>query len=255
MRDLTSFASMKLKAALFVVIGLFSGALLVFGPDFSAWQRALLLAMCVWAFCRAYYFAFYVIEKYVNSSYRFSGLVSAMSYLARSKLSGEVANTSFTDPPSPRSPGLPKGWWLLWTFTIGLACIVPILHLRENTRDLIEPLRHPWGLLPSSWLGVWTFEKISWYVLAAVLIAGVVAWSKPSWVGPPSYRHCRCMCSSLRFTCSTFHVCSSVPSGRRFRLPLMSGRGYRRFANSARASYHELQVRSPNRQTLFKKLE
>jgi hypothetical protein len=181
MRDLTSFASMKLKAALFVVIGLFSGALLVLGPDFSAWQRALLLAMCVWAFCRAYYFAFYVIEKYVNSSYRFSGLVSAMSYLARSKLSGEVANTSFTDPPSPRSPGLPKGWWLLWTFTIGLACIVPILHLRENTRDLIEPLRHPWGLLPSSWLGVWTFEKISWYVLAAVLIAGVVAWSKPSW--------------------------------------------------------------------------
>lgn len=81
MRDLTSFASMKVKAALFVVIGLFSGALLVFGPDFSAWQRALLLAICVWAFCRAYYFAFYVIEKYVDPRFKFSGLGMAVKYL------------------------------------------------------------------------------------------------------------------------------------------------------------------------------
>jgi hypothetical protein len=85
MRDLTSFASMKLKAALFVVIGLFSGTLIIFGSEFSAWQRALLLAMCVWAFCRAYYFAFYVIEKYVDPSFKFSGLGMAVKYLLTKK--------------------------------------------------------------------------------------------------------------------------------------------------------------------------
>lgn len=86
MRDLTSFASMKLKAALFVVIGVSSGALLIFGAaTFSAWQRALLLAMCVWAFCRAYYFAFYVIEKYVDPSFKFSGLGMALKYLLTKK--------------------------------------------------------------------------------------------------------------------------------------------------------------------------
>lgn len=87
MRDLTSFASMKLKAALFVFIGLFSGALVVFGSEFSAWQRALFLVMCVWAFCRVYYFAFYVIEKYVDPSFKFSGLGMAVKYLLTQKRS------------------------------------------------------------------------------------------------------------------------------------------------------------------------
>jgi hypothetical protein len=85
MRDLTGFASMKLKAALFVFIGLFSGVLVVFAPDFAAWQRALFLVMCVWAFCRVYYFAFYVIEKYVDPSFKFSGLGSAVKYLLTKK--------------------------------------------------------------------------------------------------------------------------------------------------------------------------
>jgi hypothetical protein len=34
----------------------------------------------VWAFCRFYYFAFYVIEHYVDASYRFSGLLSLLHY-------------------------------------------------------------------------------------------------------------------------------------------------------------------------------
>jgi hypothetical protein len=42
---------------------------------------AVLLAIAVWCFCRAYYFAFYVIEKYVDPTFRFSGLGSAVRYL------------------------------------------------------------------------------------------------------------------------------------------------------------------------------
>ncbi|HSI61567.1 MAG TPA: hypothetical protein VLE43_00575 [Candidatus Saccharimonadia bacterium] len=83
MRDLTSAASMKLKAVLFVIIGMMSGALIVFQQP--EWRTALLLVLCVWAFCRAYYFAFYVIEKYVDPSFKFSGLGSAVKYLVTRK--------------------------------------------------------------------------------------------------------------------------------------------------------------------------
>ncbi len=37
----------------------------------------------VWAFCRAYYFAFYVIEHHVDPGYRFSGLISFVAYALR----------------------------------------------------------------------------------------------------------------------------------------------------------------------------
>jgi hypothetical protein len=79
MRDLQSHRWMWVKAGLFVVIGVTAGVLiLVQVPD---WRIALLLVLAIWAFCRAYYFAFYVIEKYVDPTYRFSGLVSAVRYL------------------------------------------------------------------------------------------------------------------------------------------------------------------------------
>jgi hypothetical protein len=42
-----------------------------------------LLIIAVWAFCRFYYFAFYVIEHYVDPSYRYSGLASFARYLIR----------------------------------------------------------------------------------------------------------------------------------------------------------------------------
>jgi hypothetical protein len=41
---------------------------------------AFLLLVAVWSFARFYYFAFYVIEHYVDSSYRFAGLGSFVVY-------------------------------------------------------------------------------------------------------------------------------------------------------------------------------
>ena len=79
MRDLTSGTAIKLKGALFVVLGLLSGVLL--WMDLPTWRTAILLAVCVWAFCRAYYFAFYVIERYVDPQFKFAGLWSAVRYL------------------------------------------------------------------------------------------------------------------------------------------------------------------------------
>jgi hypothetical protein len=98
MRDLTSHRSMKIKAALFAAIGLFSGCLLWISiPTFKS---AVLLVLCVWAFCRLYYFAFYVIERYIDPGFRFSGVLDAVRYLLRSKdKQGNVAPA----PPTRKS--------------------------------------------------------------------------------------------------------------------------------------------------------
>lgn len=68
-----------LKAVLFIVIGVVSGGLIL--VESPRWQTLGLLLAAIWAFCRAYYFAFYVIEKYVDPSFRFAGLGSALRYL------------------------------------------------------------------------------------------------------------------------------------------------------------------------------
>lgn len=42
---------------------------------------ALLLAVAIWAFARAYYFAFYVIEHYIDPGFRYAGLFAFLKYL------------------------------------------------------------------------------------------------------------------------------------------------------------------------------
>ncbi len=86
MQDLNNPAAMWLKAILLVGIGVTASVLLLL--EVGTLRGAVLLAVAVWAFCRAYYFAFYVIEKYVDPSYRFSGLVSFLKYMARKKGNG-----------------------------------------------------------------------------------------------------------------------------------------------------------------------
>jgi hypothetical protein len=79
MRDLTNPAWIKAKGFLFLVLGLFSATLLFF--ERPSLRDAALLLLVVWSFCRFYYFAFYVLERYVDPTYRFSGLLSLGRYL------------------------------------------------------------------------------------------------------------------------------------------------------------------------------
>jgi uncharacterized membrane protein len=81
MKDLSNPFWIKLKGILFLLIGIVA-VVLVF-LDNPKWQTAMLLALGIWSFCRFYYFAFYVIEKYVDPNYKFSGLISFMKYLLR----------------------------------------------------------------------------------------------------------------------------------------------------------------------------
>lgn len=79
MKDLTSPTWIKVKGILFLLVGILAAVLLVL--EQPTWKVALLLALAVWCFCRFYYLAFYVIERYVDPSYKFSGLWSFVGYL------------------------------------------------------------------------------------------------------------------------------------------------------------------------------
>ena len=83
MKELTDSRWIKLKGGLFLVVGVVSSLLLLF--ECRSWKVGLLLLVTIWCFCRFYYFAFYVIEHYVDPSYRFSGLWSFARYLWSSR--------------------------------------------------------------------------------------------------------------------------------------------------------------------------
>ena len=61
--------------------GLLASALLIL--EKPTLQVAFLLAIAIWSFARFYYFAFYVIEHYVDPGYRFAGLWSFVRYLLK----------------------------------------------------------------------------------------------------------------------------------------------------------------------------
>jgi hypothetical protein len=81
MTDLKSKGAIYLKAALFLVIGAISGALLL-AQNFTL-QTAVFLGLAIWSFCRVYYFAFYVIEHYIDPGFRFAGLVAFFCWLMK----------------------------------------------------------------------------------------------------------------------------------------------------------------------------
>jgi hypothetical protein len=81
--EITSPKILKLKGALFLFLGLLSAWLLL-APAFS-WKSLGLLFLCVWAFCRAYYFGFYVLQHYADPSFRYAGLIDLLKYLARGR--------------------------------------------------------------------------------------------------------------------------------------------------------------------------
>ena len=79
MGDLKNPRLIYAKGFLFLLAGLLAGAIVI--AESPTLGTAAMLALCVWCFARFYYFAFYVIEHYVDPSYRFAGLVSFARYL------------------------------------------------------------------------------------------------------------------------------------------------------------------------------
>ena len=79
MTDLKSPRIIIAKGCLFLFLGCLAAGLLI--AERPTLKLVVLLALTIWSFCRFYYFAFYVIEHYIDSNYKFSGLISVLRYL------------------------------------------------------------------------------------------------------------------------------------------------------------------------------
>jgi hypothetical protein len=86
MADIKNPRLLYAKGALFVLGGIMAAGLIL--VDRPTIKVALLLAIAIWCFARAYYFVFYVIEHYADPSYKFAGLWSFVSYLLRNRRRG-----------------------------------------------------------------------------------------------------------------------------------------------------------------------
>jgi hypothetical protein len=106
MADITNPKLIYLKGFLFLFAGLLASALLVL--KYPTLEVALLLGVAVWCFARFYYFAFYVIEHYVDPGYRFAGLWDFVRYLRRRRKA--AARTEPANPsPQEGAQGPPEG--------------------------------------------------------------------------------------------------------------------------------------------------
>jgi len=85
MQDIKSPRVLWLKGVLFLIIGIASSVLLIL--EMPTLRTVSLLFLAIWGLCRAYYFAFYVIEHYVDGRFRFSGLISFVAYALRRRSS------------------------------------------------------------------------------------------------------------------------------------------------------------------------
>jgi hypothetical protein len=93
MTDLRDPRLIYLKGGLFLLTGCLAlGLVLAEHPDS---KQAFLLAVGVWSFCRAYYFAFYVIQHYVDPAYKFAGIGSFLRYVWQRR-AGNVSDRSLS---------------------------------------------------------------------------------------------------------------------------------------------------------------
>jgi hypothetical protein len=79
MEDMSDPRLLYGKWALFLLGGIISCVLILL--ECPSVKVAILLALAIWCFARAYYFAFYVIEHYIDPSYKFSSLWAFVCYL------------------------------------------------------------------------------------------------------------------------------------------------------------------------------
>jgi hypothetical protein len=81
MSDIRNPGLLYFKGALLFCVGITATAVLLI--EHPSVKFAALLAIAIWAFARSYYFAFYVIEHYIDGAYKFAGLFWFVRYAFR----------------------------------------------------------------------------------------------------------------------------------------------------------------------------
>lgn len=78
-RELQNVVLIYFKAWLFFIILLISTVAII--VETHSVYIAVLLVLVIWSTARLYYFMFYVIEKYIDPKFKFSGIFAALKYL------------------------------------------------------------------------------------------------------------------------------------------------------------------------------
>jgi glucan phosphoethanolaminetransferase (alkaline phosphatase superfamily) len=78
-KDIKNPKLIYLKGILFLLILIISANLILITT--KSWIISLLLLLVIWSSARFYYFMFYVIERYVDSDYKFGGILHFLRYL------------------------------------------------------------------------------------------------------------------------------------------------------------------------------
>jgi hypothetical protein len=81
MSDLRSSKLIVAKGIMFLAIAVLSACLVLL--QLPSLKVALLLALVAWASARFYYFLFYVLERYVDPTMRYSGIANLVLTLLR----------------------------------------------------------------------------------------------------------------------------------------------------------------------------
>ena len=98
MTDISNPRLLYLKGALFVLCGVMAAGLIL--ADSLSLRTAALLGLSIWCFARAYYFAFYVIEHYVDGEYRYAGLVDFFAWSWKRFRKGDSTTQPIVDADS-----------------------------------------------------------------------------------------------------------------------------------------------------------
>jgi hypothetical protein len=83
LRDLKNPAMIYVKGGLFFLGGVLAALGLM--AEQPTLKTAILVGALIWCAARCYYFMFYVIEHYVDDTYRFSGILAFLKYLLTHK--------------------------------------------------------------------------------------------------------------------------------------------------------------------------
>ena len=97
MADIEDSRLLYVKGGLFVLAGTLACCLILL--EYPSWKLALLLALAIWAFARAYCFAFYVVQHYVDGEYRFAGLLHFLLYCLARRRTGNSGMKEGKKPP------------------------------------------------------------------------------------------------------------------------------------------------------------
>lgn len=76
--DIRNKRLLRAKGVLFLVLGIVSGSLLL--AERMDLRSLALLVICIWSFCRFYYFLFHVLERYAGSGRPYAGVIDALKH-------------------------------------------------------------------------------------------------------------------------------------------------------------------------------